>query len=134
MNNILFTLALLVFSSSFSQTGYRLLECDCKENDFRQTFEINFETKQLKRFSSLNRDNGDYFEGESNYRNNVDFVGNSIEGFAIGTKRTPGRSDKGDEVTIYLFDFASLRYYQDTYYANGSTFKQSYTCFWLRKR
>ena len=140
MQNIILTLTLLICFSSYSQiappippkipnNGSKFLECFCKENNFRQTFEINFQKEQIKRSSSINLETGEYFDGESYYRSNqeVNFVGDSKKGFIIGKKQ------KKDLSNLYVFDLDKLSYIQNSYYEDGSTFKQNYKCIWLFK-
>ena len=124
MKRFLFLL-LFIPVFSFSQGESKSLECFCKENEFKQTFEINFEKEQIKRSSSVNLKNGEFFKGELSYIKDVNFIGDSKNGFII-CKELKGY------VSVKVFDLKNLTLVQDTYDSDGSSFNQFYTCFWHR--
>ncbi len=131
MKRILFILLLTIPALSLSQK--RVYECNCEENQFRQTWEIDIENETIRRLSSLNLMDGMVYEGDG-YRNNVIWKDNFIYFLYRGIDDGEDWMENlTDDVYFYRFDLVNNLFISEIYDDyDGSLFKHVYKCFWYK--
>jgi len=124
MKKLLFIILLTLPILGFSQG--RTFECNCKENNFRQIFEIDLKNQTIKRISSMNTETGEVYPGDPVF-NNV-FWKNDFIYFLI---------DKYGYIAFYKFDLINNIFIQKSYSGKiedgkEDVFIQYYNCFWYK--
>ena len=135
MKKLLFILLLTLPILGFSQV--RTYECNCKENNFRQIFEVDSTNQTIKRISTMNTETGKTYTTQIVF--NDMFWKNNFVYFLL---------DKYNYIGFYRFDFTNNIFILESYgnrkkefpdfkKSEGeeeNVFKQYYNCFWYQKQ
>jgi hypothetical protein len=124
---IVFLFLLIVPVIAFTQP--RLLECNCQENAFRQTWEIDTINQKIRHVSSLNLADGEFFSVNENFDKNVIWNNN----FICFLYEEAGEFDPVPSAYFYRFDLINNAFISEIYDGgDGSLFRQEYQCLWLK--
>ena len=103
-------------------------ECNCEENSFRQTFEIDTVNQTIRRISSLNLLDGEVHDGMIHPFNNVIWKNDFI--YFLRTNDITG---------FYRFNLTNNTFVLESYYGDidqelnkEKTQVQNYNCFWYK--
>ena len=117
-------LLLIIPILGFSQG--RTYECNCKENNFRQIFEIDSNNQTIKRISSMNTETGMVYKDETVF--NDLFWENNFIYFLV---------DQYSYIGFYRFDLTNNIFIQESFGlreedGKENVFTQYYNCLWYK--
>ena len=125
MKKLSLILLLIIPILGFSQG--RTYECNCKENNFRQIFEIDSNNQTIKRISSMNTETGMVYQEETVF-NDV-FWENDFIYFLV---------DQFGYIGFYRFDLTNNIFIQESFGLRKeedrkeNVFTQYYNCLWYK--
>ena len=125
MKKLSLILLLIIPILGFSQG--RTYECNCKENNFRQIFEIDSNNQTIKRISSMSTETGMVYQEETVF-NDV-FWENDFIYFLV---------DQFDYIGFYRFDLTNNIFIQESFGLRKeedrkeNVFTQYYNCLWYK--
>ena len=129
MKKILFILLLTIPFVGFAQV--KKYECNCKETQFRQIFEIDLQNQTIKHSSSLNLKTGEVLPGKIKHFENVIWKDDFIYSLWKGEDYYPSQFSFIKDVFFYRFDLVNNLFISEIYDdGDGSLFEQVYKCFW----
>ena len=111
--------------TGISQT--KLYQCDCYENEFRQTFEIDISNKTISHYSSIDLSDDQSWESYHGIFDNVIWENDMI--YFLWRDHIEFR-----DIYFYRFNLNENTFISQIFdYEDGSLFEQVYECSWIAK-